>query len=59
MTIEQLQDLVRESTHLHINSELLDYTGTVEYYPEELVMTVRAGTPIAQIKKQLESNNQV
>jgi glycolate oxidase FAD binding subunit len=30
----------------------------VEYYPEELVMAVKAGTPIAQIKKQLEKNNQ-
>ena len=28
------------------------------YYPEELVIAVKAGTPIAQIKKQLERNNQ-
>ena len=56
--IEQLQNLVKKSTNLHINSELLDYSGVVEYYPEELVMTVKAGTPIAQIKKQLEKNNQ-
>ncbi|BAS68154.1 MAG: FAD-binding protein [Gammaproteobacteria bacterium] len=57
--IQQLQTLVKASSNLHINSALLDYSGVVEYYPEELVMTVRAGTPIAQIKKQLESNNQV
>ncbi len=57
--IQQLQTLVKESSDLHINSALLDYSGVVEYYPEELVMTVRASTPIAQIKKQLESNNQV
>ncbi len=57
--IQQLQTLVKESSDLHINSALLDYSGVVEYYPEELVMTVRTGTSIAQIKKQLKSNNQV
>ena len=56
--IQQLQTLVKESSNLHINSTLLDYSGIVEYYAEELVMTVKAGTPIAQIKKQLKSNNQ-
>ncbi|CAC9493930.1 Glycolate dehydrogenase (EC, FAD-binding subunit GlcE [uncultured Gammaproteobacteria bacterium] len=56
--IQQLQTLVKESSDLHINTTLLGYSGVVEYYPEELVMTVKAGTPIAQIKKQLEKNNQ-
>ncbi|SMN16059.1 Glycolate dehydrogenase, FAD-binding subunit GlcE [uncultured Candidatus Thioglobus sp.] len=56
--IHQLQKLVKEASSLHIDSKLLDYSGVVEYYPEELVMTVKAGTPIAQIKKQLEKNNQ-
>ncbi|SEH87703.1 Glycolate oxidase subunit glcE [Bathymodiolus azoricus thioautotrophic gill symbiont] len=55
---QQLQTLVKASSNLHINSVLLDYSGVVEYYAEELVMTVKAGTPIAQIKKQLENNNQ-
>ena len=56
--IQQLQTLVKEFNNLHINSTLLDYSGIVEYHAEELVMTVKAGTPIAQIKKQLKSNNQ-
>jgi glycolate oxidase FAD binding subunit len=42
--IQQLQTLVKESSNLHINSALLDYSGVVEYYAQELVMTVKAGT---------------
>lgn len=56
--IGQLQELVQNSKHLHINSQLLNYSGIVEYYPEELVMSVKAGTSIAQIKNQLKNNNQ-
>ena len=56
--INQLQQLVKDADGLHINSELLDYSGVVEYYPEELVITLKAGTLIAEIKKQLEKNNQ-
>ncbi|TEU19274.1 MAG: FAD-binding protein [Gammaproteobacteria bacterium] len=56
--ITQLQTLVKQSSSLHINAEWLDYAGVVEYYPEELVMTVKAGTSIAELKKQLSKNNQ-
>jgi glycolate oxidase FAD binding subunit len=56
--ITQLQALVKQSSSLHINAEWLDYAGVVEYYPEELVMTVKAGTTIAELKKQLSKNNQ-
>jgi len=56
--ITQLQSIVQASDSLHINTEWLDYAGVVEYYPEELVMTVKAGTTIAEIKKQLSKNNQ-
>ncbi len=56
--ITQLQTLVKESDSLRINAEWLDYAGVVEYYPEELVMTVKAGTSIAELKKQLSKNNQ-
>ncbi|WXU00624.1 MAG: hypothetical protein Ctma_1350 [Catillopecten margaritatus gill symbiont] len=56
--ITQLQTLVKASEHLHINSEWLDYSGVIEYYPEELVITVKASTPIGEIKKQLAQNNQ-
>jgi glycolate oxidase FAD binding subunit len=47
--IQQLQTLVKESSNLHINSALLDYSGVVEYYAQELVMTVKAGTPISNL----------
>ena len=56
--ITQLQALVHASDSLHINTEWLDYAGVVEYYLEELVMTVKAGTTIAELKKQLSKNNQ-
>ena len=56
--ITQLQALVQASDSLHINTEWLDYAGVVEYYPGELVMTVKAGTTIAELKKQLSENNQ-
>ncbi len=56
--LQQLQNLIKDADSLHINSQLLDYSGIVEYYPEELVMTVKAGTPIVEIKAQLKKNNQ-
>ena len=56
--IAQLQTLVRASDNLHINTEWLDYAGVVEYYPEELVITVKAGTSIKEIKKTLAKNSQ-
>ncbi|HIG88786.1 FAD-binding protein [Candidatus Thioglobus sp.] len=56
--ITQLQALVKASDSLQINAQWLDYAGVVEYYPEELVMTVKAGTTIAELKKQLSKNNQ-
>ena len=35
-----------------------NYDGVVEYYPEELVMTVRAGTKISDIEQVLDQHNQ-
>lgn len=56
--IQQLQSLIRSASSVHINTQWLDYAGVVEYYPEELVMTVKAGTSIGQIKEQLSLNQQ-
>ncbi len=56
--LQALQNLVKNTDSLHINSTLLAYSGIVEYHPEELVMTVKASTPIAQINTQLKKNNQ-
>ncbi len=56
--IAQLQKIVKDAQKLHINSDLLDYSGMVEYYSEELVITVKAGTKISQIQAQLKQNNQ-
>jgi glycolate oxidase FAD binding subunit len=59
MRIEQLQKQIKEAKSIQINSQFLDYSGVIEYYPEELVITVKAGTPISEIKKILAKNNQV
>lgn len=35
-----------------------DHTGVVEYHPVELVLTVRAGTPVSEIQQVLAENGQ-
>ncbi len=57
--IIQLQQLIKNANHLHINSEWLAYAGVIEYYPEELVITVKAGTKISAIQAKLAKHNQV
>lgn len=56
--IQQLQSMISSASSVHINTQWLDYAGVIEYYPEELVMTVKAGTPISEIKERLELNQQ-
>ncbi|KFJ90662.1 glycolate oxidase, partial [Pseudomonas sp. 1-7] len=44
------------------NGEVLDtrqHRGIVSYDPTELVLTARAGTPLAEIEAALEANNQM
>ena len=67
-TIGELQKRVKNANQLRItnsggssNEELLNmssYTGVVEYFPEELVITVKAGTTTQEINKVLGENNQ-
>lgn len=38
--------------------DMSQYAGVIEYYPEELVITVKAGTTIKQINKILAENSQ-
>ena len=67
-TIGELQKKIRNANQLRItnsgsssNEELLNmssYTGVVEYFPEELVITVKAGTTTQEINKVLGENNQ-
>ena len=38
--------------------DMTQYAGVIEYYPEELVITVKAGTTIKQLNKILAENNQ-
>ena len=38
--------------------ELSNYSGIIEYKPEELYIKVKAGTPIKEIVEQLDKNNQ-
>ena len=56
--LEQLQQLIKDSKQLSLNTELLDYAGVVAYHPEELVITVKAGTPIKEMIQVLAQNNQ-
>ena len=67
-TIGEIQKKVRSANQLRItssrvesNEELLNmtsYSGIAEYFPEELVITVKAGTKIKDINKALEENKQ-
>ena len=38
--------------------DLSNYTGIIEYKPEELYIKVKAGTPLNEIKSELDKNNQ-
>jgi glycolate oxidase FAD binding subunit len=38
--------------------ELADHRGIVSYHPEELVVTVRCGTPLAELEAELASHGQ-
>ena len=67
-TIGELQKKVRNASQLRITNsvdessdELLNmksYSGVVEYFPEELVITVKAGTLIRDISQTLRKKNQ-
>ena len=41
------------------NLSLKNLTGLVDYQPEELVLVVRAGTPLREIEKILSEKNQM
>ena len=67
-SIAEFQQKVRNSNELRITNhdkdceeELLNmslYSGVVEYFPEELVITLKAGTTIDEVNKVLSKNNQ-
>ena len=67
-TIGEIQKKVRNASQLRIvnsdddfSEELLNmnsYAGIVEYFPEELVITVKAGTSIEDISQVLSENKQ-
>ena len=38
--------------------DLSNYTGIIEYKPEELYIKVKAGTPVKDITDELDKNNQ-
>jgi len=67
-SIAELQKKVKHSHKLRITNfddesdeELVNmsfYSGVVEYYPEELVLTVKAGTSIKIVNEELAKNNQ-
>ena len=67
-SIAEIQQKVRNTNQLRITNydkdceeELLNmssYSGVVEYFPEELVITLKAGTTIDEVNKVLSKNNQ-
>lgn len=72
MTIDDIQQQVGAAKQIQIigsgsqiatrHSSILDmsqYTGLVDYYPEELLITVKAGTSIKYIEQILSANAQV
>ena len=55
----KIQEEIKLSESLHITGRWLNHMGIEEYFPEELVITVRASTPIAEICTVLAENDQV
>lgn len=71
MNIEQIQQHIKTADKLQIigsasqvpaqHDNILDmsqYKGVVEYHPEELMLTVKAGTTLQDIEQTLAVNNQ-
>ena len=71
MTLTSLQQQIIETEKLHIvgnksqhhsdHTDLLSlssYSGIIEYHPEELVITVKAGTTMSEIKHTLTEKGQ-
>ena len=68
MNITDIQQRVVAAKQLHIQSQsnaqdkamlaMASYAGVIEYFPEELVMTVKAGTPITEIEQLLAAQDQ-
>ena len=62
-SIAELQKQVREGKELRITGDagntdkefinISSYSGVVEYFPEELVITLKAGTTIQEIRNTL------
>ena len=66
-SIAAFQQQIKESSQIHIGANVLppvesidmsSYSGVVEYYPEELVITLKAGTLIADIQNTLSEYDQ-
>ena len=67
-SIAELQNQVRSGSQLRITNHEKDsdetfvnmslYSGIVEYFPEELVVTLKAGTTINEVNQILGENNQ-
>lgn len=62
-TNKKIQIVANQSkVKLKDNVDMLDisnYQGVISYYPEELVITVKAGTKLSDLKEILAQNNQI
>ncbi len=57
--LSQLQGEIKQANSIHIDSQWLNYSGIQEYFSEELVITVKAGTLIVDIQNILAENDQI
>lgn len=60
MNIQEIIDIIKNNTSIRIgeNLDITQYSGIVQYYPEELVIIVKSGTNNAELKNILMENNQ-
>ena len=56
INLKDLTAQIKEQKKISVNSDLLNNSGIVDYYPEELVITVKGGTKTSEITKELDKN---
>jgi len=58
INLKDLTAQIKEQKKISVNSDLFNNSGIVDYYPEELVITVKGGTKTSEITKELDKNGQ-
>lgn len=60
MKLATLQEVIRIEPSIKIGEtiDMRGYQGIVDYYPDELTLTVKAGTIVGEIRTELHKHNQ-